>query len=86
MIHLPGKPPVEGTTHTVSERGAMLILPEPLAEGAKLTVENPRAQKTVEARVVRQPQVTGEGALVPIEFLAASPNFWGIFFPPPFNN
>lgn len=85
-LQLAGKPQtIQAITHTVSENGAMLICPEPLAEGTKLVIENPRAQKTVEARVVRPPQVTAEGALVPVEFLSASPNFWGVFFPPTIN-
>ena len=85
-LQVPGKASVlQGMTHTVSENGAMIISPEPFAEGAKLVVENPRAQKKVEVRVVRPPQVTAEGALVPVEFLSPSPNFWGVFFPPAIN-
>jgi hypothetical protein len=83
QIHVVGKnDPVHGQTHTVSENGAMLVLNEPLAEGTKLSIENVKAQKKVEARVVRAPQITSEGALVPVEFLAPSPAFWSIFFPP----
>jgi hypothetical protein len=83
LIHLPGKPkPIEGFTHTVSATGAMIILAEGLAAGTKLTIENPRAQKKVEAHVVRPPQMNPEGSLVPIEFSTPSPQFWGIFFPP----
>lgn len=86
LVHVVGKPkPLEGHTHTVSASGAMLILPEPLAEGTKFIVENPRAQSKVEASAVRPPQTTHEGSLVPIEFTSAAPNFWGIFFPPVIN-
>ena len=63
----------------------MLIIPEPLPEGTKVIVENPKAQSKVEARVVRPPQMSHEGSLVPIEFTSPSPNFWGIFFPPAAN-
>ena len=57
LVHLPGKPnPIAGTTHTVSENGAMLILADGLPEGTKITIENPKSQKSVEARVVRPPQ------------------------------
>jgi PilZ domain-containing protein len=73
---------IQGQTHTVSENGAMLILSDGLPEGTTVTVENVKAQKKVEARVVRPSQVTSEGALVPIEFLAPSPSFWSVFFPP----
>lgn len=76
---------LEGHTHTVSASGAMLIIPEPLAEGTKITIENPKAQSKVEARVVRPPQMSHEGSQVPIEFTSPSPNFWGIFFPPDVN-
>ena len=82
LIHVPGKPAIEGTTHTVSENGAMLILPDAIPEGTKLSIENPKSQKTVEARVVRPPQMSNDGAQVPIEFMAPSPAFWNIFFPP----
>jgi len=86
QIHVAGRAnPIQGQTHTVSENGAMLVLDEPLAEGSKLSIENVKTQKRVEARVVRPPQITSEGALVPVEFLAPSPAFWSIFFPPIIN-
>jgi hypothetical protein len=76
---------VEGFTHTVSASGGMLILHEGFAEGTKVIIENPKTQNKIEARVVRPPQMTHEGSLVPVEFTSASPNFWGIFFPPAIN-
>ena len=76
---------LEGYTHTVSAGGAMLILPEPLPDGTKVIVENPKAGSKVEARVVRPPQMSHDGSLVPVEFTSPSPNFWGIFFPPSIN-
>ena len=83
LVHLPGKAnPLHGVTHTVSANGAMIILPEGLSQGTKLTIENQKTQKKVEAHVVRPPQLNAEGSLIPVEFLAASPNFWNIFFPP----
>jgi hypothetical protein len=86
VVHIPGKPePINGSTHTVSEKGAMLVIPDPLPEGTKISIENPKTQKTVEARVVRPPQMGHDGALVPVEFLAPSPAFWNIFFPPVVN-
>lgn len=82
-IHLPGKPnPIDGFTHTVSASGAMVILPEGLPTGTKLSIENPKTQNKVEAHVVRPPQMNSEGSLVPIEFNVPSPQFWNIFFPP----
>ena len=86
LIHLPGKAnPINGFTHTVSATGAMVILPEGLSTGTKLSIENPKTQKKVEAHVVRPPQMNPEGSLVPIEFNSPSPQFWNIFFPPTAN-
>jgi PilZ domain len=83
LIHLPGRAkPIDGFTHTVSASGAMIILAEGLSQGTKLSVENPKTQKKVEAHVVRPPQMNPEGSLIPIEFTAPSPQFWNIFFPP----
>lgn len=86
VVQVDGKPePLEGSTHTVSASGAMLILPQGLSEGTKVTLENPKTQAKVEARVVRPPQMSHEGSQVPVEFTSPSPNFWGIFFPPAVN-
>jgi hypothetical protein len=83
LIHLPGKTkPIEGFTHTVSASGAMIILAEGLPSGTKLSLENPRTMKKVDAHVVRPPQMNSEGSLVPVEFTAPCPQFWNIFFPP----
>lgn len=83
LIHLPGRAkPIEGFTHTVSASGAMIILAEGLPSGTKLSIENAKTQKKVEAHVVRPPQMNPEGSLVPIEFSAPAPQFWNIFFPP----
>jgi hypothetical protein len=83
LIHLAGKAnPLHGFTHTVSASGAMIILPEGLSHGTKLTIENPKSQKKVDAHVVRPPQMNPEGSLIPVEFTAPSPQFWNIVFPP----
>ncbi len=53
IIHIPGKAnPLHGFTHTVSASGAMIVLPEGIPMGTKLSVENPKTQKKVEAHVV----------------------------------
>ncbi len=75
LIHLPGRAkPIDGFTHTVSASGAMIILAEGLSQGTKLSIENPKTMKKVEAHVVRPPQMNAEGSLVPIEFTAPSPS------------
>lgn len=85
-VHVTGKPQImDGFTHTVSANGALIIVPEPLAQGTKISIENVKAQKTVEATVVRPPQFSPDGSLIPVEFGAVSPNFWNIFFPPVVN-
>jgi PilZ domain len=85
-IHLAGKPQaLDGVTHTVSANGAMIIMAEPLAQGTKFILENPKTQKNVEVHVVRPPQFSSEGSMVPVEFLAQSPSFWNVFFPPVLN-
>jgi hypothetical protein len=86
LVHLPGKAkPINAFTHTVSASGAMIILAEGLPSGTKLSIENPKTQKKVEAHVVRPPQMNPEGSLVPTEFTAPCPQFWNIFFPPASN-
>jgi PilZ domain len=84
-VHVAGKQPIQGFTHTVSATGAMIILPEALPEGTKLTLENMKTTNKVEARVARAAQVTSEGSLVPVEFMTAAPIFWNVFFPPSIN-
>ena len=85
-VHLKGKDkPIEGTTHTVSATGAMIILAQGLEAGTKFTLENLRTQQKVEVNVVRPSQLNQEGSLVPVEFLAPAPQFWNIFFPPNVN-
>jgi hypothetical protein len=86
VIHIAGRQkPLEAETHTVNQNGAMLLVPEALAQGTKMTLENPHNQKQVEARVLRPPQMTQGGALVPVEFAVPSPTFWAVFFPPASN-
>jgi len=87
VVHIAGKTsPIHGFTHTVSATGAMIILPEGLAAGTKLSIENPKTQKKVDAQVARPPQLNTEGSLVAIEFSAPSPQFWNIYFPPAATN
>jgi len=87
IVHIPGKTtPLHGFTHTVSASGAMIVLPEGIPMGTKLSVENPKTSKKVEAHVVRPPQLNADGSLVPIEFTTPFPQFWNIFFPPNASN
>lgn len=82
-LHLANRPkPFEAETHTVSQNGAMLIVSEGLPEGTKFSLENPRSEKRVDARVTRAAQAGPGGLLMPVEFSTPAPTFWGIFFPP----
>ncbi|HEY6944018.1 MAG TPA: PilZ domain-containing protein, partial [Candidatus Acidoferrum sp.] len=82
LVHLQGKDkPIQGTTHTVSATGGMIILAQGLEAGTKFTLENAKTQQKVEVNVVRPSQLNAEGSLVPVEFVAPAPQFWNIFFP-----
>jgi hypothetical protein len=86
LLHVPNKPePVKAETHTVSQTGAMLLVPEGFPAGAKLTIEHPQTQARVEVRIVRAAQLSQGGSLQPIEFVTPAPHFWGVFFPPALN-
>ncbi len=85
-VHVTGKTQImEGYTHTVSANGALIVVPESLAQGTKITIENVKTQKTIEATVARPPQFSPDGSMLPVEFAAVSPTFWNIFFPPVVN-
>jgi len=85
-VQVTGKTQIfEGFTHTVSSNGGLIMIPEALAQGTKVTIENVKTQKSVEATVVRPPQFGPDGPMIPVEFAAVSPNFWNIFFPPVLN-
>jgi len=87
LLHVPGRAkPLHGFTHTVSASGAMVVLPEGIPVNTMLVLESPKTQKKVDARVVRQAQMSSEGSLVPLEFTTPSPQFWNIFFPPAAQN
>ena len=85
-VHIVGKTQIfEGFTHTVSANGGLIVVPEALAQGTKIKVENIKSQKTIEATVARPPQFGPDGSMIPVEFGETSPNFWNIFFPPVLN-
>ena len=86
LVHIANRAePMQAETHTVSQNGAMILVPEAIGEGTKVALENTRNQKRVDARVVRPPQMAQGGSLVPVEFLTPSPTFWAVFFPPSLN-
>jgi hypothetical protein len=83
VLHVANRPaPLKAETHTVSQNGAMLVVSEGLPEGTKFSLENPRTEKRIDARVTRTAQAGPGGLLMPVEFTTPAPTFWGIFFPP----
>ena len=70
--------------HTVSlnDHGAMILCTREIDSDTRLEVQNDRSRLRQPGRVTRAPRYTPEGFLVPVEFDAPVPGFWGISFPP----
>lgn len=81
-LHLPGQSPAPAFTVAVNDHGTMVLFPKAIALDTHLIVENANTGERQGCRVVRHPQVTNEGALLPLEFDHAAPGFWNIVFPP----
>ena len=73
---------VQAHTVAVNIHGAMVVCKRTFDADAKLEVVNDRTGERVPSRVTRAPRESGEGFLIPLEFLNPSPNFWQITFPP----
>lgn len=73
---------VDAVTVSVNDHGAMLSCTRPLSHEAKLEITNDRTHEKLGCRVTRTPVESSDGYLIPIEFLAPSPGFWRITFPP----
>src|SRR2546429_328803 len=56
-----------GSPRPVGPKAAFFFLPGALAAGRKMILETPSTKPRVEALVVRPPQFSPEGSLVPIE-------------------
>jgi hypothetical protein len=70
-------------TVSVNAHGALLALTMPVALGEMLRLKNPQTQKEIKCRVCRFATGYLDGVKqVGIEFVAASPRFWNIAFPP----
>jgi hypothetical protein len=88
MVHIPltlrlaNQVTVEARTVSVNDHGAMLLCPRAIPAETRLELQNKRTLETQNCRVVRGPIESTDGYLVPVEFLAAATNFWGISFPP----
>jgi hypothetical protein len=71
---------MEASTASVNDHGAMLLCSRSLATDTQVQIE--RTNQKQPCRVVRAPIESAEGFLIPVEFTAAAPGFWGITFPP----
>jgi len=66
----------ETFTISVSNHGALVLLEGNVAVGQEVTLVNPENQQEVAGKVVRLGAKHGGLAMVGIEFLAPSPEFW----------
>jgi hypothetical protein len=84
VIHamLDGKA-LEMAAHTegLNMHGAMLCAAQNFAPETRLEVEHKLTHQRTPARVTRQPEDSGEGYLIPVEFVCPSADFWHISFP-----
>ena len=81
-LQLENKVLIEAQTVSVNDHGAMLLCPRAVAAATKFELLNKRTLEKQTCRVVRGPVESTGGYLVPVEFMSAAPNFWGISFPP----
>jgi hypothetical protein len=72
------------TAHTVAVNihGAMICAAQNIPADTVLELEHKMTKERIAGRVTRQAQNSPDGFLIPVEFAAASSNFWRISFPP----
>jgi hypothetical protein len=82
-IIVAGKPiTANAATVSVNDHGAMILCARTFATDTILELQNDRTSEKMNCRVTRAPIENPDGYLIPLEFATASPNFWGISFPP----
>jgi hypothetical protein len=69
-------------TVAVNTQGAMICAGQSIPAGTQLEIEHKMTRERITGIVGRQAQSSPDGFLIPIEFTAASINFWRISFPP----
>jgi PilZ domain len=69
-------------TVTVNSHGAMILLNAPVKTGQNLLMRHSNAQDEVKAQVIYTGARQAGKTQVGIEFLAPSPRFWRVAFPP----
>jgi hypothetical protein len=78
-----GKPVVTNAfTVSVNDHGAMLSCVRTFPAETEIELQNDRSNEKMACRVTRTPIENAGGYLIPVEFAAVSPKFWGISFPP----
>ncbi len=73
---------ISAYTVAVNIHGAMVLCNRAIDENTALEISNDRTGEKIGARSTRAPRESPEGFLIPVEFVAQSPNFWQISFPP----
>jgi hypothetical protein len=73
---------LEAVTVSVNDHGALLQCSKTIATGAKVELHNIRSNQKQACRVTRAAIESQQSYLIPVEFLALAPGFWGISFPP----
>lgn len=82
VLHIPGQTAAPAFTVAVNDHGTMVLHSKAIPLDTHLILENANTSERQGCRVVRHPQVTNEGALLPLEFDHPMPGFWNIVFPP----
>lgn len=67
-------------TIVINAHGGLLYLNEELELGADIVLINPATEEEQECRIVYLGDTSEKGTRVGVEFLSASPHFWGVEF------
>jgi hypothetical protein len=74
---------VRGTTRSVNQQGALLVMDEPVVAGQLLLLVNENTNRSTETRVVYARKERDGKLLVGLEFANPDANFWKMTFPVP---
>jgi hypothetical protein len=69
-------------TVSVNDHGAMVQCTRTFPTETAMELQNDRTSEKAQCRVTRTPIENTDGYLIPLEFSASIPTFWGISFPP----
>jgi len=74
---------VRGTTRSVNQQGALLVMEEPVVAGQLLLLVNENTNRSTETRVVYARKERDGKLVVGLEFANPDANFWKMTFPVP---